>query len=261
VQRTLSNIAIVLALAVLGVAVWAGRQTPPDRYLQDIQERGALRVGVDPSYPPFETVREGKVVGYDAGLSAAIAGALGVRVEFVPLALDTLYDALAAGKVDMLVSALPFIYERQKDVRYSVPYYQAGQVLVVRAGEDRIAGPADLAGKTVAVELGSNADTEMRRLARGTLPTMQVRSIYHSPEEALDALARSEVDAAVTDNESASAYLRDRPGALQVAGSTLTDEPFVIAMPAQATGLAARVNETIERLRASGELSRLMGGP
>jgi ABC-type amino acid transport substrate-binding protein len=184
---------------------------------------------------------------------------LGVEVDVKTLALDTLYDALAAGNVDVLVSALPFVYERQKEVRYSVPYYQAGQVVVVRPGSP-IRSAAALDGHSVGVELGSSADTEARRLARTTLPEMQVRSTYHSGDDALDALGRSEVDAAITDNASAQAYLAEHPGMLGVLAPPLTDEPYVVAMPAQANGLAARIDATIERLRASGELARIMGG-
>jgi ABC-type amino acid transport substrate-binding protein len=39
----------------------------------------------------------------------------------------------------------------------------------------------------------------------------------------------------------------------------LTDEPYVVAMPAGADALAAQINSTIERLRADGELARMMG--
>jgi ABC-type amino acid transport substrate-binding protein len=258
-MRRVVDLIVILALVAAGVLVWLGQQRPPDRYLEDIRARGSLRVGIDPTYPPFESVRDGQVVGYDVNLAKTIAGDLGVRLEVKALALDTLYDALAAGNVDVLVSALPFVYERQKEVRYSVPYYQAGQVVVVRPGSP-VRSAAALDGRTVAVELGSNADTEARRLARTTLPSMQLRSTYHSGSDALDALVRTEVDATITDNTTAQAYLAAHHGAVEVLSPPLTDEPFVVAMPAQATGLAAQVNATIERLRGSGELARMMGG-
>jgi ABC-type amino acid transport substrate-binding protein len=258
-SRILPNLLILTALTLLAVAVWVGRQPPVDPYFRQIKARGVLRVGIDPSYPPFDTLRAGKVSGYDARLAEALASGLGTRVEFTPMALDVMYDALAAGKVDLLISALPFIYERQADVRYSVPYYQAGQVLLVRAGEQAIASVRDLAGKKVGVELGSNADTEARRLARTSLPTMQLRSIYRSPEEALDALARGEVDAAITANETAQAYVMAHNDSLSVLSPPVTDEPYVVAMPRPATSLSAIVDATIERLRASGELAAMMG--
>jgi polar amino acid transport system substrate-binding protein len=257
--RLFLNIALVLTLVALSALVWLGQQKPPDRYLERIRQSGTLRVGIDPTYPPFDMLREGRVEGYDAALAEAIARDLGVNVEFRTLALDTLYDSLIAGNVDMLVSALPPIPERQADVRYSVPYYQSGQVLVVRAGENAVNSVEALAGRRVGVELGSNADTEARRLQRSTVPGMQLQSTYHSPEEALDALVSGEVDAAVTDNTSAQTYLAAYPGSVTVLSPPLTDEPFVVAVPARADALAGSVNATVERLRNSGELARIMG--
>ena len=242
-RRVAVDLAILLALAALALVVWVGRQRPPDPFLEAITTRGVLRVGTDPSYPPFEVAKEGAVVGYDADLSRALAAELGVRVEFVPLALDTMYDALAAGKADMLVSALPFIYERQKEVSYSVPYYQAGQIMIVRRGDIRITSAADLVGKRVGVELGSNADTEARRLARTSVPSMKLRSLYRSPQEALDALAVGDVDAAITDNTSAQSYMIAHGGKLIPVLPPLTDEPYVVAMPARATALRTRSKE------------------
>lgn len=258
-KRLLLDIALLVLLVPLAFMVWLGQQRPPDPYLQELQESGVLRVGTDPTYAPFEIARDGQIEGYDTELARALATDLGVRVEFVPLALDTLYDALEAGRVDMLISALPIIPERQADVLYSVPYYQAGQVIVVRAGERGVRSVDNLNGKRVGVELGSNADTEARRLARISAPGMELRTIYRSPDEALLALAAGEVDAAITDNTSAQAALRERPGTLLVLPTPITDEQYAVAMPAEARGLAAQVNATIERLRASGELARMMG--
>ena len=258
-RSALLNIAIALTLLLIAALVWLGQQRPPDRYLEEVRASGVLRVGMDPSYPPFELVKDGNIEGYDVELARAIASDLGVRVEFAPLALDSLYDALAADKVDVLISALPFIYERQRDVRYSQPYYQAGQVLVVRAGSAGLSSIRDLAGRQVAVELGSAADTEARRLARTSVTGMMVRSTYETPTQALDDLVAGKIDAAITDNTSTQAYSRAHPGTINILSPTLTDEPYVVAMPVGAEGLAALVNGTIARLQASGELARMMG--
>jgi ABC-type amino acid transport substrate-binding protein len=257
-MRPLANIAIVLLLALVALLAWVGQQQPPDTYLQAIQKTGTLRVGLDPSYPPFESLSGGQYVGHDVDLAKAIAADLGVQVEFKPLALDTQYDALAASQVDVLISALPFIYERQKEVRYSRPYYQAGQVIVARAGDTSIRSKPDLQGRRVGVELGSNADTDARQLARTTLP-MQVISNYHSASEALYALSQGQLDAAIVDNTSAQEYLAANTNSLKVLSPSLTDEPYVVAMPVQATALSARVDATIHRLAATGDLDRMMG--
>src|SRR3954464_9832068 len=105
----LLGIGIVAALVLVGILTWAGQQRPPDRYLDAIKARDTLRVGLDPSYPPFESLSNGQYAGHDIDLARAIAPDLGVQVEFKPFALDTQYDALASDQVDMLISALPFI--------------------------------------------------------------------------------------------------------------------------------------------------------
>lgn len=257
----LTTLAILLAVSGLASLVWLGQQRPPDPYLEDIMARGTLRIGIDPTYPPFDTLVDGKPAGYDVELGNAIAAELGVRPAYTTLALDTLYDALATEQVDVLISALPFVYERQREVRYSHSYYQAGQVIVVPSGDSSISGPQGLAGRTAAVELGSNADTEARRLSRTITPTLSIQSTYRSPDEALDALVRGEADAAITDNLSARTYATANPGTLRVVQPPLTNDPYVIAMPVRAEGLAGRIDATIERLRASGELARMMGLP
>src|SRR5215211_9463241 len=117
-RQPVTNLAILLILATLATLTWLGQQRPADPYLLDIQKRGVLRVALDPTYPPFDTLIDGNPAGYDVTLANAIAADLGVRAEFHTLALDTLYDALASDQVDVLISALPFIYERQKEVRY-----------------------------------------------------------------------------------------------------------------------------------------------
>ncbi|RME44796.1 MAG: amino acid ABC transporter substrate-binding protein, partial [Caldilineae bacterium] len=99
--------------------------------LAAVQRRGVLRVGLDPSFPPFETLDAGgQVIGLDADIARAIAADLGVQVEFVPIAFDGLYDALQVGRVDVLLSGLPVDPTRTRDVAYSRPYFNAGQMLV-----------------------------------------------------------------------------------------------------------------------------------
>ncbi len=88
--RTLLNIALTIIFVAIATLVWLGQQKPPDRYLERIRQSGTLRVGIDPTYPPFDMLQNGQVAGYDAALAEAIARDLGVKVEFRTLALDTL---------------------------------------------------------------------------------------------------------------------------------------------------------------------------
>jgi polar amino acid transport system substrate-binding protein len=68
---------------------------------QAIQQRGVWRVGLDPSFPPFECwMRNNAPAGYDVDLAHALAATWGVRAEIVPVGFDSLPDTLKTGKID-----------------------------------------------------------------------------------------------------------------------------------------------------------------
>ena len=62
-------------------------------------------------------------------------------------ALQLADDAVMAGKVDAALSGLPVEPRFARDAGYSVPYFEAGLVLVVRADDDAVRRVEDLAGK------------------------------------------------------------------------------------------------------------------
>ncbi|MGI8587175.1 MAG: ABC transporter substrate-binding protein [Chloroflexia bacterium] len=257
--RLLFDAALLLLLLTIVVAVWAGSQPQPDPAWNRVQAAGVLRIGTDPTYPPFESLQDGEFVGYDVDLGRALAKRLHVRAEFVSLSLDGQYDALFAGKVDILISALPFIYERQKEVRYSQPYYQGGPLLVVRAAAGPIAAPADLAGRRLGVELGSDADMAGRRLQKTEVPSLILVPDYHTTPDALSDLVQGRIDAAVSDPLALAAF--PERGRLRALDPPLADEPYVVALKRDSPRLASSVDATISDLRASGSLARIMGTP
>lgn len=260
IRGALLVLGAVLFAGVLALAVWWGRLPRPDPAWERIQRTGVLRVGTDATYPPFESIENGQYAGYDMDLARALAAGLGVRAEFVNLSLDGQYDALAQDKVDVLISALPFIYERQKEVRYTRPYYDDGPVLVLPAGSP-LAQPADLAGHTVAVELGTDADMVARRLQRSGI-ALRLQSGYHSTEDALTALATGQADAAISDPITLAAWTRTKGGAsaVQTVPIPIAAQPLVIAMRVPAYRLGPALDDLLAALQADGRLARLMGG-
>lgn len=213
-----------------------------------VQQRRTVRVAVDLGFYPFTWMEEGRPVGYDIDLARAVAAKLGVQAEFVPTGLDAIYDDLAARRADMAVSALPYAPELGWRARFSSFYFNAGQVLVVRAGSP-VASEADLSGRTVGVALGADADTyARRRLAEGARFTL--RSTYDTPAAALAALQRGELDAALVDHTAALIALAHAPELRIVAALTL--EPYVIAVAPESYRLHAAINQALDELRAEG---------
>ena len=274
---------IILILGAVALSLLArGREN--DKTLERVQATGELRVGLDASFPPFESLdADGNVLGFDADLAHAIAARLGAEPVFVNVGFDGLYDALWAGRVDVIISGLPYDPRRTQDVNYSTPYFNAGQVLVVRADDvpngnagipngsagipipaegipTRSAGiPTRSAGipipARIAVEWGSLADMEARRLQGlvGDIETLP----QPTAQDALNALVAGQADAAIVDAVSAYQFMGEGDAEVRIA-EVLTDEPYVIATRVKSRRLAGTIEDALVELRESGALDDLM---
>ena len=131
-------------------------QVPADK----LSQKGHLLICSDIPYPPQEYFDEnGNPAGVDIDLGTEIATRLGLKVQFVNSVFDTIIAAVNGGKCDIIMSAMNITDTRKKQVSM-IPYFQAGQALVVLKGNPKkINGPLDLCGQGVAAESGTtNAD-------------------------------------------------------------------------------------------------------
>ncbi len=252
--QALTSLFLILLVAAAGYALWQRSRQPDEAWLR-IQRTGVWRVGMDPSFPPFESLDgDGQLVGYDLDMARAIAARWGVTITVHGIGFDSLFDAVLAGQVDAAISALPVEPRFARDVAYSVPYFEAGLLLVVRAEDVSIQGAEDLAGKKLAVELGSAGDAQGRVLHR------QLENLTLMPfslsQEALRAVAAGQADAALVDGVSAWQFA-GRNGEVRPLPRAVVSDPYVIVLPARSPGLLEAVNKAIEEMKADGTLAAL----
>ncbi|HET91265.1 MAG TPA: amino acid ABC transporter substrate-binding protein [Chloroflexi bacterium] len=252
-----------LAWTLMALAVLTACARPDDAW-QRVLESGILRVGMDASFPPFEFVAaDGALTGFDVELARELARRLEVEVEFVAnLPYDGLYDALAVGWVDVVISALVVNPARMGDVAYSAPYFDAGQVLVMAGGADggtsTVQGMADLGGRVLAVELGTRGDLEARRWARRLLDLTLIHC--QTADDALAAVRSGQADAALVDHVSAldGIGMTDEPG-LGIVGEPVVEEPYAVAVHRQGWQLLQAINHALSEMERDGTLDRMRG--
>jgi ABC-type amino acid transport substrate-binding protein len=252
-QRLIIALAILLAWGI-GLSLALGTLQKKDTAWEHVQESNTLRVGMDASYPPFETIDEGsgQPVGFDVDLANEIGRRLGVRVTFTNIAYDGLYDSLVTGNVDVLISAMADLPQFQGKAAFSLPYFNAGEMLVVRQGSP-FHTMDDLANHTVAVEYGSGGDVEARKWQR-RINALQIKR-YPDPETALKAVSSGEADAAIVDG--IAAELGVGQGNDLAAGPHLVDTLFATAVASGNDVLLGKLDEIIQALAADGTLARL----
>ena len=222
---------------------------------QKVQETGILKVGLDPTYPPFELFTDDQLVGIDADLALALGEVLGVDIEFVHFGYDGLYDALLTEQADVLISALVVMPERTKDFAYSEPYFNAGEILIVQPGENNIEDMMDLNGRSLAVELGSQGHVVATEWER-KLPELTILP-FNTPEEAITAVITQTADAALIDHISGRLFLKENPGLMRL-DPPVTVEPYAVVVRAQDTELLKQIDNSLEHLQASGKLDQII---
>lgn len=260
-------LAAVLLAGVSAWLLWAGGASPLDSLLpallrrdmtwQAMQTRRTWRVGMDPSFPPFESLdAAGIPQGYDVDLARKLAAGWGMEVEIVAIGFDSLVDALQAAKVDAIASAYPYDARLTRDVSFSRPYFDSGLRLAVPVGSS-IQGRADLNGKRVGVEWGSEGDMVGRQWQREGIDVTLVP--YETPQEAVTALenvSTSAVDAVLVDSVTL-LQAQAAGAALSAAGPYVTSNPYVIVVPRRASDLLQQVDTGLERLQMNGDLTML----
>lgn len=240
---------LLLAMLISMIACSANGET-----WQRIQQTGVLRVGLDPTYPPFENADGGELRGIDVDLARELASNLGLQAEFVHFGYDGLYDALATGQVDVLISALVIRPDQLRDFAYSEPYFNAGQYLVVPSGS-AIGGMQDLAGHSLAVELGAQGHVTATEWQR-RIPDLAVQP-NDTPALALDAVSNGEADAALVDAISARLYLATNP-LLSLVQPSVTVEPFAIVVRIEDERLLRELDAALQAIEADGTLDTII---
>jgi ABC-type amino acid transport substrate-binding protein len=108
--------------------------TPADRgdRIQHIQRRGELRVGYRPKNLPCTYLgQQGQVIGFDADMAHNLAQDLGVRLVFAPFQFDTLGQQLSSGQLDIAMSCIASLPDRNLSSAYSRAYLDLRLSLVV----------------------------------------------------------------------------------------------------------------------------------
>ena len=116
-----------------------------------------FRMGIDAEYPPFSYLDDsGEYAGFDVEMCKAVCQMNGWDLEIVPVNWDFKLNSLDSGEHDCVWSGMT-ILDSMKEAGYvlSFPYYDNTQVVLTKEGSG-IATTADLAGKRVAVQLGTS---------------------------------------------------------------------------------------------------------
>lgn len=225
--------------------------------LQDIQERGKLRVGIDPGYMPFElTNQKGEVIGFDVDLAKRIAKAMNVKLELVNTSFDGLIPALLTDKFDIIMSGMTLTQERNITIAFSSPYIYIGQsILVNNKHKGAVNSYKDLNDPkfTVASELGTTGEKAIKRM----IPKAKYIS-YETEQEGVIEVVNGKIDAFIYDMPfNVVAASEKGAGKLYHIDKPFTKEPLAIGFRQGDPDFVNWINNFMNQIRVDGVYDRI----
>lgn len=251
---------IWLTIGVLLLALAGCGGTDSKFGLEAVKKRGVLRIGTDDTYPPMEFRDEaGNLLGFDIDLGNEIGKRMGLEVQWIPAEWEGIIPSLQQGNFDLIMSSMNITEQRAKEVDF-VHYLDQGLWIVVAKGNPKnIHSLEDLAGKTVAVQIGTTNEAAARRVPGANVVT------YDDFESALLEVSGGRADATILDTPVAAYYILIEPDKYEMVGEEFDTAPVGIAVNKKAPDLKAEVERIVQEIKQDGTMDRLkakwkMGG-
>ncbi len=215
---------------------------------------GVLTFGTNAEFPPFEFVAGTGVIdqydGIDMAIAKQIAEDNGMTAAIENMEFDSLLVALQNGQIDAAIAAMTVTEDRKEAVDFSVPYYTATQVMIVKEDSD-IAAAADMADKKICVVQGYTGEICVNDMGYSY-------EAFKNGTEAVLELVNGKCDVVVIDSATAQKYVDDNEGLKIVEdASAFESEEYAVAVQKGNTALLDMINKAIEAKLADGTISDL----
>jgi polar amino acid transport system substrate-binding protein len=213
-------------------------------------------VGTDAAYAPFELQNEkGEIVGFSIDLMRAIAAKAGIEVKFINTPWEGIFNTLAQGDRDLLISSITITDERKQSMDFSDPYFDAQQLIAVPE-TSKITKFGDLKTLKVGVQTGTTGDEVVSKLLGKTNTNIKR---YESTPLALKELEAGGVDAVVADNGVVINYVANNTVSKfrTVNDAAFAPEQYGIAVKKGNDELLAKINKGLAEIKADGTYEKI----
>jgi polar amino acid transport system substrate-binding protein len=248
-RRTLT--ASVVAVAALSLAACGSGSSGADAAANPygLQQAGVLRAGTLTDAPPNVFLKDGTFTGFDNDLLTAVAGKLGLKVEFVGTEFSSLLAQVKTRKFDVGSSSISITEARKKTVDFTNKYDFGFLGLDVPKGST-ITSFDQLAGKRVAVVQGTVQDDYA---TRSNLNPVRVPD-YNA---ALNQLKAGTADAWITPAEIGEKTAADSGGKVLSVAKQLDPGGMAYAVAPGNDKLRAALDKAIDEVVADGTWAKL----
>ena len=213
------------------------------------RDENTLKMVTEATFPPYEFLRGGEVVGVDVEICRAVAEKLGKQFAVENVDFDSVIPSVISEKADLAAAGITVTEDRKQSVDFSDVYAKTEIVLIYRKDKPVLTAD-DCKGKRIGVQSGNTAETIVLEQFQ------QEPERFRSAPEACAALKAGRCDAVLVDVEPAKNCVLGE-AELAIAPTPINLEEYAIAIKKGRPELLKAINETIAELKASGKMAAI----
>ncbi|MBD2506450.1 ABC transporter permease subunit [Nostoc muscorum FACHB-395] len=227
--------------------------------------KDTLTMITSPDYPPYEFydtkggdvydgLRLRQIVGFDIDIAKTLAEKLGFKLQIMESDFNGLIPALQANRADFVMAGMTPTPERQKNIDFSIIYYEAKDTIVAPKGSN-LKQPQDLSGKKLGVQLGTIQEQNAQKIAK-KVAGIQLKQLNKVPEVVQEIKSRR-IDAAIVEDTVAKGFAQANP---DLEFNTIPSEEAsgsAIAFP-KGSSFVEPFNKVLQEMKDDGTLNKLV---
>ena len=220
--------------------------------LQEIKDRGVMKVGVMGTYQPYNFLNENKEMdGFDVDIAKEVAKRLGVEAEFVAQEFSGMIAGLQAEKFDVVISQMTITDERKAQMDFSEPYITNNVKIIVQEDNQNITKLEDFKGKDIGAALGTNDETYLRTTVLPEVGEFTIKT-YDDVVTTLKDLDVGRIDATINNMYALKPVVEKQGFKIKAVGEPIKSDKAGIATRKGNEEFVAELNRVLEEMKADG---------
>ncbi len=254
-KKIIALIMALLCLSLCFVGCAKDNNTNDDGGEGEPQAKPVLKMATNAYFQPYEYYQDGKIVGIDAEIAAAIAAHMGYDLVIEDMEFDTIITAVKEGSVDFGMAGMTVTEKRLQEIDFSNSYATGVQSIIVPV-DSPITSVDDLYAEGAAYKVGVQQGTTGDIYATDDFGSDNVTP-YNNGNNAVLALVGGDVDCVIIDNEPAKALVKANAG-LKILETSYADEDYAICVKKGNSDLLNKINEAIVALTKDGTIDKIV---
>ena len=216
------------------------------------QDKDTIIVATSADNPPYEYIKDGKIIGLDIDIIEAIAKEMGKKIIIKNLDFPGLLPALSSNSLDLVIAGITATEERKRRVDFSLGYLNTVMAVLFKKSE-KISSIKDFTGKVIGVQMGTTWESYAKELANN-IPGIKIRSLANNLV-LIEELKSGAIDLIIMEELQVNKFKVNVPDMESFVLDDTRGE-FAIALPKDSS-LTESINLVIKKMLDSGTIAQI----